>query len=41
MKYSVHGLKDLQNVDLNGALTGKSVNLDIIQQLVSKHDLTL
>ena len=38
-KYQDHGFKDLHIVDLDGALTGRTVNLDIIQEVVSKHDL--
>jgi phosphoribosylformimino-5-aminoimidazole carboxamide ribotide isomerase len=40
-KYQDHGFKDLHIVDLDGALTGRIVNLDIIQELVSKHDLKI
>ena len=38
-KYKDHGFKNLHIVDLDGALTGKIVNLDIIQEIVSKYDL--
>ena len=38
-KYKDHGFKDLHIVDLDGALTGKTVNLDIIKEIVSKYDL--
>jgi len=38
-KYKDHGFKNLHIVDLDGALTGKMVNLDIIQDIVSKFDL--
>ena len=38
-KYKDHGFKDLHIVDLDGALTGKTVNLDIIGEIVSKYDL--
>ena len=38
-KYQDHGFKDLHIVDLDGALTGRTINLDIIQEVVSKHDL--
>ena len=34
-----HGFKNLHIVDLDGALTGKTVNLDVINQIVSKYDL--
>ena len=40
-KYQDHGFKDLHIVDLDGALTGRIVNLDIIQEVVSKHDLKI
>jgi len=38
-KYKDHGFKNLHIVDLDGALTGEAVNLDIIQEIVSKFDL--
>ena len=38
-KYNDHGFKNLHIVDLDGALTGETVNLDIIQEIVSKFDL--
>ena len=38
-KYKDHGFKNLHIVDLDGALTGKTVNLDIIREIVSKYDL--
>jgi len=38
-KYKDHGFKNLHIVDLDGALTGKTVNLDIVQDIVSKFDL--
>ena len=37
-KYKDHGFKNLHIVDLDGALTGETVNLDIIQEIVSKYD---
>jgi len=40
-KYRDHGFKNLHIVDLDGALTGKTVNLDIIQEIVSKYDLKI
>ena len=40
-KYQDHGFKDLHIVDLDGALTGKTVNLDIIKEIVSKYDLKI
>jgi phosphoribosylformimino-5-aminoimidazole carboxamide ribotide isomerase len=38
-KYKVHGFKNLHIVDLDGALTGETVNLDIIQEIVDKFNL--
>ena len=38
-KYKDHGFKNLHIVDLDGALTGEVVNLDIIQDIVSEFDL--
>ncbi len=38
-KYKDHGFKNLHIVDLDGALTGKTINLDVIKQIVSKYDL--
>ena len=38
-KYKDHGFKNLHIVDLDGALTGKTVNLDIIKEIVGKFDL--
>ena len=40
-KLKDHGFKNLHIVDLDGALTGETVNLDIIQQIVSKFDLKI
>ena len=40
-KYKDHGFKNLHIVDLDGALTGKTVNLDIIQEIVCKYDLKI
>ena len=40
-KFKDHGFKNLHIVDLDGALTGKTVNLDIIQEIVSKYDLKI
>ena len=36
-----HGFKNLHILDLDGALTGKTVNLDIIQEIVGKYDLKI
>ena len=38
-KYKDHGFKNLHIVDLDGALTGETVNLSIIQEIVGKFDL--
>jgi phosphoribosylformimino-5-aminoimidazole carboxamide ribotide isomerase len=38
-KYKDHGFKNLHIVDLDGALTGETVNLNIIQEIVGKFDL--
>ena len=38
-KYKEHGFKNLHIVDLDGALTGKTINLNIIQEIVGKFDL--
>ena len=38
-KYKDHGFKNLHIVDLDGALTGETVNLDIIKEIVNKFDL--
>ena len=38
-KYKDHGFKNLHIVDLDGALSGETINLDIIQEIVSKFDL--
>tara|TARA_Y100000590_G_scaffold38750_1_gene41531 strand:- start:27 stop:752 length:726 start_codon:yes stop_codon:yes gene_type:complete len=40
-KYKHQGFKNLHIVDLDGALTGETVNLDIIQEIVSKFDLKI
>ena len=40
-KYKDHGFKNLHIVDLDGALTGKTVNLDIIEEIISKFDLKI
>ncbi len=39
IKYKDHGFKNLHIVDLDGALTGETVNLDIIQDIVGKSNL--
>jgi phosphoribosylformimino-5-aminoimidazole carboxamide ribotide isomerase len=38
-KYKDYGFKNLHIVDLDGALTGETVNLDIIQTIIRKFDL--
>ena len=40
-KYKDHGFKNLHIVDLDGALTGEIVNLDIIKEIVNKFDLKI
>ena len=38
-KYKDHGFKNLHIVDLDGALTGEIINLNIIKDIVGKFDL--
>ena len=38
-RYKYHGFKNLHIVDLDGALTGETVNLEIVQSIVNKFDL--
>ncbi len=40
-KYKDHGFKNLHIVDLDGALTGETVNLDIIKEIVTKFDIKI
>ena len=40
-KYKDYGFKNLHIVDLDGALTGKIVNLDIIEEIVKKFELKI
>ena len=40
-KYKDHGFKNLHIVDLDGALTGETVNLDIIKDIVTKFNLKI
>ena len=40
-KYKDCGFKNLHIVDLDGALTGETVNLDIIKEIVKKFDLKI
>ncbi len=40
-KYYNHGFKNLHIVDLDGALTGETINLDSIQEIATKFDLKI
>ena len=40
-KYKDHGFKNLHIVDLDGALTGETINLDIIQEIAHKFDIKI
>ncbi len=40
-KYKDHGFKNLHIVDLDGALSGETVNLDIIHEIIKKFDLKI
>ena len=40
-KYKDYGFKNLHIVDLDGALIGETVNLDIIEEIVTKFDLKI
>ncbi len=40
-KYKDHGFKNLHIVDLDGALTGETINLSIIKEIVSKFDFKI
>jgi phosphoribosylformimino-5-aminoimidazole carboxamide ribotide isomerase len=40
-KYKDHGFKNLHIVDLDGALIGETINLEIIQKIVYKFDLKI
>ena len=40
-KYKDHGFKNLHIVDLDGALTGETINLDIIQEIITKFDFKI
>jgi len=40
-KYKDYGFKNLHIVDLDGALTGKAVNLDIIKEISNQYDLKI
>jgi len=40
-KYKDHGFVNLHIVDLDGALSGETINLDVIEEIVSKFDLKI
>ena len=40
-KYKEHGFKNLHIVSLDGALTGETINLDIIQEIVTRFDFKI
>ena len=40
-RYKDNGFKNLHIVDLDGAITGKTINLDVIQEIVGKYDLKI
>ena len=40
-KYKDHGFRNLHIVDLDGALTGETVNIDIIEEIIGKFDLKI
>ena len=40
-KYKNYGFKNLHIVDLDGALTGETVNVDIIKEILTKFDLKI
>ena len=40
-KYKDIGFKNLHIVDLDGALTGKTINIDIIEEIVKKYNLKI
>jgi phosphoribosylformimino-5-aminoimidazole carboxamide ribotide isomerase len=40
-KYKDHGFKNLHIVDLDGALSGQTVNINIIQEIIGKYDLKI
>ena len=40
-KYKEYGFKNLHIVDLDGALTGQTVNIDIIKEILNKYDLKI
>ena len=40
-KYKDYGFKNLHIVDLDGALTGETINLNVIKEIVNKFDLKI
>ena len=40
-KYKDYGFKNLHIVDLDGALTGKTSNLDVIKEILNQYDLKI
>ena len=40
-KYYDHGFKNLHIVDLDGALSGKTVNIDLIKDIANKFDFNI
>ena len=40
-RYKDYGFKNLHIIDLDGALTGETVNLDIIEEIVNKFDIKI
>ena len=40
-KYKDYGFKNLHIIDLDGALSGETVNLEVIQEIVGKYDLKI
>mgnify|MGYP001364051295 CR=1 FL=1 len=40
-RYKDHGFENLHIIDLDGALTGKTVNLNIIHEIINKYDLKI
>ena len=40
-QYKDHGFKNLHIVDLDGALTGETANIEIIQEIVTRFDLKI
>ena len=40
-KYKEYGFQNLHIVDLDGALTGETVNLDVIKEIVHKFDINV